>query len=230
MNADTSFQPSTLFTREAFASSSSGACSSCKCGDKLVPPSGYESDGGDRFRSKTLSSSCRCKHASASKPYSISTSTVRKRSSFRSASIVSQSTPLLGKIARRSIRPFKPLEDESDLYPRFSASQEAGETLTTEMAAETCAGSQTLDGTGDTSGALMTQLASQLNEVVLSPCIDSLVPDGYSESLDEDSARLSQETCPPPARSKNRVDSFSLGFIPTAFPEEIDIRNLRVVL
>ncbi|KAL5519864.1 hypothetical protein ACEPAG_1524 [Sanghuangporus baumii] len=209
-------QPATLFSREAFSGSSSS----------------------HRFMHRsTLETTSRPSSLSTEKfsRYSRSSINTMKRSSFRSASIVSQSTPLFRKAGRRSIRPFRPLEDDSDLYTRYSLGPisqdlhtmdtDSGTGLRSRESAKGC--SQATNGCIDDD--FITQLASQLSEVTLSPCINP-VPDNLVEASQEEPVDLSQEPAYPQVRLKGRATSFSLGFIPIAFPEEIDIKDLRISL
>ncbi|KAL5482468.1 hypothetical protein ACEPAI_9062 [Sanghuangporus weigelae] len=209
-------QPATLFSREAFSGTSSSH--HLAYGSTLETTSKPGSLSTDKFSR-----------------YGRSSMNTMKRSSFRSASIVSQSTPLLGKTGRRSIRPFRPLKDDSDLYTRYSLGPISQELHSTDTATGTglhrresdkgC--SQASDGCIDDD--FMTQLASQLSEVTLSPCINP-VPDNLVEASQEESVDLSQEPAYPQVRLKGRATSFSLGFIPIAFPEAIDIKDLRISL
>ncbi|OCB88227.1 hypothetical protein A7U60_g4632 [Sanghuangporus baumii] len=205
-------QPATLFSREAFSGS-----------HRLAYGSTLKSSKPGSLSTKKFSR------------YGRSSIDTMKRSSFRSASIVSQSTPLLGKTGRRSIRLFRPLEDDSDLYTRYSLgpiSQElhtmdtdAGAELHRSESEKRC--SQTTNGCIDDD--FISQLASQLNEVTLSPCTN-LVPDNLVEASQEESVDLFQEPAYPQVRLKGRATSVSLGFIPIAFPEEINIKDLRIPL
>ena len=74
---------------------------------------------------------------------------------------------------------------------------------------------------------VMTQLASQLTEVVLSPCITPVSDNGTGTPLEESEDVTQGPACSEP-RLKGRAGSFSLGFIPVAFSEEIDIKDLRI--
>ncbi|KAL5501761.1 hypothetical protein ACEPAH_9021 [Sanghuangporus vaninii] len=215
LNTYEDVQPATLFSREAFSGSSSS--------HRLTYGSTLKSSKPGSLSTKKFSR------------YGRSSIDTMKRSSFRSASIVSQSTPLLGKTGRRSIRPFRPLEDDSDLYTRYSLGPISQELHT--MDTDTGTGfhcsesdkgcSQATNGCIDDD--LLTQLASQLNEVALSPCINP-VPDNLVEASQEESVDSFQQPAYSQVRLKGRATSFSLGFIPIAFPEDIDIKDLRISL
>ncbi|EJC97818.1 uncharacterized protein FOMMEDRAFT_32069 [Fomitiporia mediterranea MF3/22] len=188
--------------------------------------------------SSQISSSGSNQHFYRRHRYSSNVFNTTKRSSFRSTSIASQSTPLPRQSAPRIIRPFRSLDDESELHFRFDADDasvgckcETGEPET-QLGGETVskADNQVPENQDNESADadVMTQLASQLSEVVLSPCITPVKDDllQFPEVSDKGDSRT--RACR--TRIKGRATSFSLGFIPEAFPEEIDDKDLRIVI
>lgn len=225
--ADTMFKPSAHFPYHGsnLLSQSTSTCPVCK--RSRTETFDYESSDGSQLQSNAVPCLCRRRRSSNN----ISDRT-KISASFHTASIVSGSTPFPTKFVQRPIRPLLLVDDESTMHFRYpsldiSSGRKKESNIDGRDRIEVEASSQNTNDGGDID--IMTQLASQLSEVTLSPCIFPAADD-LVEVAEEEIITSSLESTLPQAPFRGRLSSFSLGYIPSAFPGEIDIKDLRFTL
>lgn len=159
------------------------------------------------------------------------------RTSFRSTSILSQSTPPPNTVDEQRYQLFR-LDELPDLNKKNRVETTSGVPVSKKKSVE-LSGSRELQ-TESKSGEsqedipiendIMTQLASQLNEMILSPCL-SPITSADAESDDIEELELSGgselDTCLIPSKGKRISSSLTLGYVDIAFPEKIKIEDFR---